>query len=226
MPLSDKDLETFLWKHPSECATRGLAIDHNFYRFGRRYRQLSLGPYGVAPLVNVRYWPAEHAYYVQVIMFTKAALTPVLYLQAKRYLSALRDALRQALRAANISAAVTPSCVLIGQRVQMTGDFVYALNLDATCQAFTYTYGVGGLAFESVSRYWGRHGSEQDAALAQLAADLLSQRDEELADEDGLGESSSEEATEPLPQHYLAELVVTAEGILHNEAQEGAEEYE
>jgi hypothetical protein len=226
MPLSDKDLETFLWKHPGECAARGLAVDYNFYRFGRRYRQLSLGPYGVAPLVNVRYWPAERAYYVQVTMFTRAALTTVLYLQAKRYLSALRDALKQALRAANITATVVPSCVLIGQRVQVTGDFVYALNLDTSCQAFTYTYGVGGLTFEAVGKCWYRQGSEQDAALAQLAADLLSQREEALADEDGLGESSGHEAAELSPQHSLAELVVTAEGILHNEAQEGAEEYE
>jgi hypothetical protein len=226
MPLSEKELETFLWEHPAACATRGLAIDYNFYRFGRRYHKQSLGPYGIAPLVSVRYWPPERTYYVQVLVFTRSALTTALYQQAKRYQTGLRDALRRALRAADITAAIELSCVLIGQRVHLKDDFVYALNLDTSCQAFTYTYSVNGLSFENVGRGWHRAGSEDNAALVQLAADLLSQREEELAEAEKQVDSAEQLAARSLPEDNLAALVVTAEGILINEAQEGEEEYE
>ena len=226
MPLSDKELEAFLWEQPGACATRGLDTNYNFYRFGRRYRRLSLGPYGTAPLVSVRYWAPHNAYYMQVLLFTKGLLTLKLYLEAKRYQSALRDALRHALRAEGITATIEPSCVLVGQRVQVKDDFVYALNLDTSCKAFTYTYSVNGLCFETVSRSWHREGSEQHPALVQLAADLLDQREEELAEQEEQADSAEQPVAGPLPTDDLATLVVTAEGILINEAQEGAEEYE
>lgn len=226
MPLSDKELETFLWEHPADCARRGLHVDYGFYRFGRRYRRLSLGPYGVAPLVNVRYWPPERAYYMQVMVFTRAALTVTLYQQAKRYQTALRAVLRQALRAAGIVATVVPSCVLIGQRVQVKGDFVYLLNFDDSCQAFTYAYDMGGIRFEHVGKYWQLTGNEDSLALSQLAADLLCQREEALADGHGQADSAEQQVAESLVPEHLATLVVTAEGILLNEAREGTEEYE
>jgi hypothetical protein len=226
MPLSEKELETFLWEQPAACAQRGLHINHNFFGFGRRYQRLALGPYGVAPLVNVRYWPPESTYYVQVLVFTKAALTTTLYQQAKRYQTALRDALRQALRADGTTATIVPSCVLIGQSIQVTGDFVYALNLDNNCQAFTYTYDVGGLRFEDVGKYWHRSGSEQHPILTEVGVDLLCLREEALGYGDGQAAASGQQAGEPLPQDNLAALVVTAEGVLLNDAQEGAEDYE
>lgn len=226
MPLSDKELEAFLWEHPAACATRGLVINYNFYRFGRRYRRLLLGPYGTAPLVSVRYWAPHNAYYVQVLLFTKGLITPKLYLEAKRYQTALRDALQHALRAEGVTATIELSCVLIGQRVQVTADFVYALNLDTSCHAFTYTYSVHGLCFEAVSRYWHREGSEQHPALVELTADLLSQREEEVAEEEEQADSAEQPTARSLPEDNLATLVVTAEGILINEAQEGEEEYE
>jgi hypothetical protein len=226
MPVSDKELEAFLWEQPAACATRGLDINYNFYRFGRRYRRLPLGPYGTAPLVSVRYWAAYNAYYVQVLVFTRGLLTLKLYLEAKRYQTALRDALRRALGAERITATIELSCVLIGQRVQVKDDFVYAFNLDESCRAFTYTYSVHGLCFEAVSRSWHREGSEQHPTLVELAADLLSQREEELAEQQEQADSAEQPAAGSLPAADLAALVVTAEGILINEAQEGAEEYE
>lgn len=226
MPLSDKELEAFLWEQPGACATRGLDTNYNFYRFGRRYRRLSLGPYGTAPLVSVRYWAPHNAYYVQVLLFTKGLLTLKLYLEAKRYQTALRDALQHALRAEGITAIIEPSCVLVGQRVQVKDDFVYALNLDTSCQAYTYTYSVHGLCFEAVSRSWHREGSAQHTTLVQLAADLLDQREQELAEQQEQADLVEQPAARSLSVDDLAALVVTTEGILINEAQEGEEEYE
>lgn len=214
MPLSEKELERFLWEQPRECEARGLEINRAFFAAGRRYRRLPLGPYGVAPLVSVRYWPPDRAYYVQVLVFTKAALTSTLYQHAKRYLTALRDALRQALRAADVTAGILPSCVLIGQRVQVKGDFVYILNHDADCQAFTYSYGVDGLSFQNVSRCWAIPGSGHHPALTELAADLLAHRQEALSDGDGWAVPQDQQAAEVLPQHLASMLVVTAEGVL------------
>jgi hypothetical protein len=140
MPLSEKELERFLWEQPGPCQVRGLAAAQSFFALGRRYQRLSLGPYGIAQQVNVRFWPAQQCYYVQVIVFSTGAITAAAYLKAKRHLSALRQLLERTTKAAGTTVRVVPSSVLIGRQVQLAGDLLFALNLDTTCQAFTYSY--------------------------------------------------------------------------------------
>jgi len=212
MPLSEKELARFLWEQPDACQARGLAASQRFFALGRRYQHLALGPYGIAQQVSVRFWPAQQCYYVQVVVFTTKAITPAAYLTAKRQLSALRQLLERSSKAASASVRVVPSCVLIGQQVQLAGDLLFALNLDAACQAFTYTYDASGLHFEDVGKHWHYTAAQQDASLATLGADLLAERADALSLSQAEGADWLASATSE-PGEYSG-LVVTASGVV------------
>lgn len=213
MRLSQQELETFLWEQPKACAARGLAIWQAFFALGRRYRHLSLGPYGEAQQVNVRFDPATKCYHVQLVIAYTGAIGPGNYFKAKRQLSALRQLLEQATRANSLETNIYSHCVLVGRDVGRAGDFVFALNLDAECKVFTYRYEATGLHFEPVSRQWSRQPSkEQEPGLHELAADLLAER------ADALSISQAERAGAlaglTATAQELADLVVTPAGVV------------
>ena len=212
MPLSEKELARFLWEQPTDCQARGLAAAQGFFAHGRRYQHLSLGPYGIAQQVSVRFWPAQQCYYAQVVGFTTGPITAAAYLKAKRQLSALRQLLEHTTRAAGAAVRVVPSSILIGRQVQLAGDLIFALNLDTTCQVFTYTYDADGLHFEAVGKHWHYPDAQQHAGLATLGADLLQERADALSlsqaeRADWLASAASE------PGEYSG-LVITAGGVV------------
>lgn len=215
MPLSEKELERFLWEQPDACQARGLAANQRFFALGRRYQRLPLGPYGIAQQVSVRFWPAGQCYYAQVVVFTTKAITTATYLTAKRQLSALRQLLERTTSAAGGLARVVPSCVLIGQQVQLAGDLLFALNLDTTCQAFTYHYDASGLHFEDVGKHWHYSAAQQDAALATLGADLLAERADALSRSQAERADWLASAASELGEY--SDLVVTAGGVVAHE---------
>jgi hypothetical protein len=222
MPLSEKELATLLWEHPLACQQRGLAIHQPFFAAGRRYRGLHLGPYGAAQLVNVRFSTTNHGYYVQVINYSTGAITAAAYQKTKRHLSALRQTLEQAIKAQGISASIWTESVLIGRQVQLTGDLVYLLNLDTSCQAFTYRYEVDGVHFEPVGTCWHITGSERLPALQAVATDLLDERARALAThEPARAQWLTSAVTEP--GEYSQTLVVTSGGVVENRDLSGEE---
>lgn len=215
MPLSEKELETLLWEHPLDCQRRGLAIHQSFFATGRRYRGLPLGPYGAAQLANVRFSVTTHCYHVQVISFSTGAITAVAYQKAKRHLSALRQTLERAIKTQEITATISTGSVLIGRQVQLTGELVYLLNLDTSCQAFTYRYKVDGVHFEPAGTRWCITGSEEAPALQSLAIDLLAERTHALAaGAAARAEWLANAAIEP--EERSRTLVVTAGGVVEN----------
>ena len=216
MTLSKEELETFLWEQPRACEARGLAAWQAFFALGRRYRHLSLGPYGVAQQVSVRFSSASNCYHVQLLHSSTGTIGPGTYFKAKAQLFALTQLLEQATRADEEEANIYSHCVLIGQKIALTGDFILALNLDEECKLFTYSHQATGIHFQPVCKGWSRPLSkEQQAAQHELANDLLAERADALA-------ISQAERTDALADvtataRDLATLVVTPTGVLRNQ---------
>lgn len=217
MPLTEKELTHFLREEPEACEARGLTISQDFYAYGRHYQRLDLGPYGIAQLVNVRYVPETHRHYVQVVSLTVGNINLKQYQQAQRHAAAIRTHLLRELQAADLPGEVLPECVLLGRRIQLAGDLVFSLSVDARCQAFTYDYGPEGVYFENIGKRWYKAGSEQHPALQQLGRELLDLRQQALALATVEPGALPLAAPEVGPQDY-ATLTVTAEGILQPEA--------
>jgi len=212
MPLSPQQLETFLWEQPRVCEARGLATWQGFFALGRRYRHLPLGPYGEAQQVSVRFSSVNNCYYVQLLISAIGTIGPGTYFKAKRQLSALKQLLERTLRTDGLEASIYLDCVLVGRDVAKTGDFVYGLNLDASCYVFTYSYDAGGIRFQPVPRTWNRQLSrEHEAGLHELATDLRAERLDALS----ISQAERTDALAGLTASVgeLADLVVTPAGI-------------
>lgn len=213
MPLSPQELETFLWEQPRACEARGLATWQGFFALGRRYRHLPLGPYGEAQQVSVRFSPPSNCYHVQLLISAIGTIGPGTYFKAKRQLSALKQLLERTLLADGQEASIYLNCVLVGRDVAKTGDFVYGLNLDASCYLFVYSYDAGGIRFQPVPRSWHRQlSSEHEASLHELATDLRAERLDALA----ISQAEQTDALAGLTASVgeLADLVVTPSGVL------------
>ena len=157
MPLTQKELERYLWEQPDACEARGLAVNHAFFTRCCRYRRLSLGEYGIAPLANIRFWPDTKTYYAQVFVVTTGALTTALYLRAKRYGAGLQAILERIIQDADITAGIVLSVVLVCGHVEHSrgnDGLLFTLNLDPNCQVFTCYQTIAGVRFQNIGKRW------------------------------------------------------------------------
>ena len=167
MKFLEKDLETLIWENTETCYERGLAIRRiGKYMGDCRFRQLNLGPYGIADLVNTRYYPEENSLFIQVIECKKDEINLNTYAQAKRYLTAIKEVVQHHYGITEGESYVSQEMILIGRKFETSGDFPFVYNEDSDCHAYTYEYGIDGLRFTLVQRHWAKNIKESGAALA------------------------------------------------------------
>jgi hypothetical protein len=161
MKFLEKDLEDLIYNHSDRMEDKGL--DLNRYKSGGPvlFRQVNLGSYGIADLINVEIifnddWKNDRHnkrrwIVINVIECKQGVIDVNAYMQAKRYVSgvkALYD--KHNLKNTHLETHIT----LIGSDIQQNGDFVYAYSLDFKCSIYTYKYGVDGLEFDIITREW------------------------------------------------------------------------
>lgn len=152
MQFLEKDLEAIIWESPVECEARGLDIlQMQVFDKGRRYRQMQLGPYGIADLINIYYNPFGKTVWVQVIECKRGKVNGETYLQAKRYAVAVQSLLFET---DFIGCTVYLSTVLVGDSVDTTGPLAYAIAEDPHCHTYTYSYAVDGIRFRNAKPMW------------------------------------------------------------------------
>ncbi len=218
MNFLEKDLETIIWENYERCAEKGLDIDQNFHRFGKKYRQLNLAPYGIADLVFFHYSPAQKAYFVQVVELKKGRIDTAAYQQAKRYQTALLALIRKS-KGPNDKTPIYFTTILIGNEVEMSGDFLYVLNTDYSCLAYTYKYDFDGITFEQVGKEWRSTAEANTSANQALIIEFAEHRS---ACQDGydLNQELLAEGQEQQVQlhgDWNQVLVITPDGVLVNE---------
>jgi hypothetical protein len=216
MPLTKKDLENFLWKQPTECEQRGLALNSAFYRHGRRYQNLSLGSYGKVSLVHAQYWPSDGSFWLQASVFTIGSITRDTYEQGRRLQTALHDSLERANHAAGITGPICVDILLIGREVDTSATFLSTLKIDKSCRAFTYEHSVAGLRFKDVCKSWTLVGAEPIPVVANLTSDLRLLRQERIEIEQAKQAGQLRQAAQPTSSDYVPALTITSEGVLVN----------
>ncbi len=218
MRFLEKDLETIIWENYTRCAEKGLAIGQEFYQHGKAYRQLNLSPYGIADLVYIRHSAAENLYFVQVLELKKGKVDAAAYMQAKRYLTAICGVLDRLRKQEELDYKIVLSSVIIGDEVELSGDFIYTYNYDVSCQAFTYSYGFDGIEFKEVSKEWAMVGAPSSGPLQSLMPELLDHYDDittdykrYVAEQAGFDKAFSAQYGDPTQA-----LLITPEGVLMN----------
>jgi hypothetical protein len=217
MHFLEKDLETIIFENYEACFNRGLQITDigaGDYLNQLKFRQLQLGPYGIADLVNVRYDARGFECTIQVIECKRNEINTATYGQAKRYFAAIKNVLKHFLPESHAETEWIEELVLIGRTFDHSNDFAYIYNADNACQAFTYSYEVDGIWFKQIDRDWQRDLKDSQAVvkpLAQAVYDMMRATERYDAEQDALRASEQLEqgdATKP--------LLITPTGILLN----------
>jgi len=153
MKFFEKDLESLIFDDYMGCQAKGLSIKSERFINGCRLRQLNLGPFGVADLVNITYDPAKHRVQAQIIECKRGRIDASTYLQAKRYeiglgfwLSSLHDF--------NIHVIADIETVLIGDSFSADGPVGLVAGLDHSTSMFLFKYGLDGIVFEDITTWW------------------------------------------------------------------------
>jgi hypothetical protein len=217
MKFLEKDLETLIWENTETCYERGLDIQHvGKYLGDCRFRQLHLGPYGIADLINTRYYPLQQTLHIQVIECKKDEINLTTYAQAKRYLTAVKDVVCHHYGISGPDCYITHELVLIGRRFEASGDFPFVYNDDRNCKAYTYDYDIDGLRFTPIPRTWTRSLKNSDNALAAFTASFseeisgTSRYEQDARAQYAAGVLANGDAGSP--------LLVTSQGVLVNTA--------
>jgi len=176
--MSSKVLEKFveaeIYTEPVRAYFNGLRALEEF-AFGRQIeqlRQVQLEPYGIADLVNIVHADQEsRSVLIQVIECKRDMVNLATYAQAKRYLTALKQALAPFAKESEAwGFSVKWQCILVGHRVDISSDFLYVLNDDPLCEVYTYERRDGAFHFTQVGKGWGYHSKQPHQAHQKLCA--------------------------------------------------------
>jgi len=154
MRFLERNLEDIIFQSSySHLAKRGLCLP------GKRYRQLSIGKYGVADLVYIHrvYYPQKedsffsgHTFYVNVVELKKDIVNVNAFLQSVGYIKGLMRYFEKHHPDTDVQYQIT----LIGSDVQTHNNFPYLFELikgEVSLAGYTYSYGIDGLKFDKIS---------------------------------------------------------------------------
>jgi len=149
MDFLEKDLEEIIYNaNKEELHKRGLFIN------GKLFRQLRIGNYGIADLVEVERLSGQ--LYITVYELKKDKIGISAFLQGLNYVRGIKSYIEKE-RGKSIS--VYFQIVLIGKKIDSNSSFCYLpeflINFDGAnfLTNYTYSYSVNGIIFKEESEY-------------------------------------------------------------------------
>lgn len=153
MNILEKEIEEIIYEvaedEPYELVKRGLYAPQN----ATWYRQLQLGAYGVADLVAVTIFPKKRGYrevFVDIYELKKDQINVGTLLQAMKYGKAIEQIIRSHLKRTSIHFKF----LLVGRKVDRSGDFIYMPDL--LDNVYMYEYNIDffkGLSFKQMNGF-------------------------------------------------------------------------
>jgi len=145
MEISEKELEDMIClENRSFLEERGLDFPHE-----KLIRQLNLGVYGISDLIGISYERESEDVVTSISIYVyelkKDHINQATLTQVSRYISGLKRYFSDLSIFENIEVKFMP--VLIGSGVDLTGNFVYMLELVENIEVYTYSLKIDGIYF-------------------------------------------------------------------------------
>lgn len=161
MDFLEKDLEDVIFECSKTKEGFDLLDDRGIGIWGKMYRQVNLGSYGIADLISfdisnryTRTGRRIRTLYVKVYELKKDVIGVESMLQVCRYISAIRSLFEDSPHYAECELEI--SGVLIGRRFDKSSDFAFLYNEIDNIDIYTYDYKIDGIKFEHISKCWRR----------------------------------------------------------------------
>lgn len=161
MDFLEKDLEDIIWENLQtiqgigELESRGLQVDLN----KTFYRQYNFGAYGVCDLIAFKLEQSYECKYnyvahIDIYELKKDCISAATFLQINRYAKACVQLINQY----NLKLKrkyITPSfnLILVGNKVELSNDFVYLSDVFDNVKIVTYKIKIDGLKFKQENGY-------------------------------------------------------------------------
>lgn len=153
MNFLEKDLEDIIYENANTVEGRKLLEERGLEFSGHTYRQVSMGKYGIADLVNIhaysdRIRKGHSAHYldVNVIELKKDIINIDTLLQAVGYKKAVEEYFDN--YCSKAWDVLDVKVTLIGKKIEIESNFVFLLDELDWLHAYTYSYSINGLHFE------------------------------------------------------------------------------
>lgn len=183
MKFLEKNLEDLIYENANTEEGQKLLEERGLDLRGRTYRQVSMGKYGIADLINIfasteriQKGFSVHHLIVDIIELKKDIVNVDTLLQAVGYKKAVDEYLDGYCAKAwdDYEVRVT----LIGQKLETSSNFVFLLNELDWVKVYTYSYSIKGLMFTDESGRW----YKKDALDKEIIHKITHPRKKELAD--------------------------------------------
>lgn len=154
MKFLEKDLENIIYDAAQTNIGREKLRERGLDLHGVTFRQVDLGDYGIADLVNIHVERSETGTYwrFSIIELKKGKIDINAVMQACRYKTALRKFVLKHFDASDYS--VSFNIVMIGDSIEKDNDFVFLYNFLRDVKIYTYDYKLSGLFFYEVPKRW------------------------------------------------------------------------
>ena len=145
MNFLERDLEDIIFETENELlSSRGLEI------YGKKIRQKSLLPYGIADLISYRRF--DGSLIIQIIELKKDLIGVDALLQAVGYARAID----RYLKARNFNFKYWFDIVLIGYKIDIKSNFCYISSVFPNVKTYTYKIGFDGVTFDSQKNWFNK----------------------------------------------------------------------
>lgn len=151
MDFKEMTLEDIIWDNSQSPEGRKLLEEKGLYIKGEIYRQLPLGSYGRADLVEVCYYNPIDTVVITVYELKRGCINIDALLQACRYVTALE---RHGFQDKEWDSTIEHNICLIGDSVEINSDFMFLYNKMDRVRIYTYKYSITGITFEKVGKNW------------------------------------------------------------------------
>lgn len=173
MDFKEMTLEDIIWDNSQSPEGRKLLEERGLLIKGILFRQLDLGSYGRADLISFSCGKEYIRFDVTIYELKKGRIGIDALLQAYRYLTALK---RHGLETEGV---VFYKIVLIGDSVEMNGDFLFLYNELENVTIYTYNYSITGIAFTELKKNWCKADERfNDDTIETIESELQSYYDE------------------------------------------------
>lgn len=162
MDFLEKDLEEIIYDATLSDIGREHLLDRGLDICGKVFRQVNLGPYGIADLISVNYMHKildlveggliSKTRYVHVTIYElkKDSVNINTLTQALRYRTAINEIIESRFSKFGDQLKVYINIVLVGKTFDKSNGMSWLLNELERIEVYTYNYSLTGLQFEEI----------------------------------------------------------------------------